>query len=156
MANELLTWKTPEFEKHKKSTGWYVWAAIFLFILLIYCIKTSNFLFAVILLMVSVIVVLFDFREANEVEFSITKTGVKFGEKIYPYEELGRFWIVYEPPEVKKLYVESKSVIQPRLAIPLDDIDPNKVRGILSEYLAEDLEEKDEPFADYLGRALKL
>jgi hypothetical protein len=52
--------------------------------------------------------------------------------------------------------VESKSVIQPRLAIPLDDIDPNKVRGILSEYLVEDLEEKNEPFADYLGRALKL
>ncbi len=152
----MISWEVPEFEKHKKSLGWYVAGGIVLLLLLIYCVKTANFLFAVILLMAAIIVVLYDFRESSNVEFALTSTGVKFGDKEYPYEDFTRFWIVYDPPEVKKLYLELKSLIQPRLVIPLEDKDPNEIRKILLEYVVEDLDEKDEPITDYLGRALKL
>jgi hypothetical protein len=156
MPKILISWEVPEFEKHKKSLGWYVTGGIVLLILLIYCIKTANFLFAVILLMAAIIIILYDFRESREVEFALTSSGVKFGEKEYPYENFKRFWIVYEPPEVKKLYLEFQSVAMPRLVVSFNDINPNEIRKFLLEYVAEDLEEKDEPFTDYLGRVLKL
>lgn len=156
MPKTLLSWKIPEFEKHRKSTMWYVIGGIVLVLLLWYCVATANFLFAVILLMAAVIVVLYDFHESNEVEFVLTESGIRFGEKVYPYDDFERFWIVYDPPEVKNLYLEFKSPVRSRLVVPLNDKDPNKIREILLEYVGEDLEEKDEPVTDYLGRVLKL
>ncbi len=156
MPQTLISWHVPEFEKHQKSRLWYIGAGIVMLILLVYCVKTANFLFAVILLMAAVIVVLYDMREAEEIEFAITSAGIKFGEKIYPFDEFGRFWIVYNPPEVKKLYLEFTSVVRPRLVIPLNNEDPNKIRETLLNYVHEDLEEKDEPVTDYLGRVLKI
>jgi|YNPNPStandDraft_1061719.scaffolds.fasta_scaffold33536_2 hypothetical protein len=156
MAKVLMSWQIQEFEKHKKSTLWYVVGGVILILLLWYCIATSNFLFAIILLMFAIITVLYDFYESKEIEFALTSAGVKFGEKMYSYEEFKRFWIVYEPTDVKKLYLEFNSVLKPRLAIPLNDIDPNKVRQILQGYVKEDLNETDEPLTDFLGRLFKL
>lgn len=156
MPQTLISWQVPEFPKYKKSRLWYIVGGIVLLFLLIYCIKTANFLFAVILLMAAVIIVLYDLHESKEVEFSITSTGIKFGEKFYPYEEFARFWLVYEPPELKNLYLEFKSVVKPRLCVPLNDQNPNEVRKFLTDYIAEDLDEKDEPFTDFLGRTLKI
>lgn len=156
MPQTLISWKIQEFEKHQKSRLWYIGAGIVMLVFLIYCVKTANFLFAVILLMAAVIVIIYDLRETEEVEFAITSAGIQFGDRIYPYDEFGRFWIVYEPSEVKKLYLEFTSAVRPRLAIPLNDEDPNKIRETLLNYVHEDLEEKDEPVTDYLGRVLKI
>ncbi|MBI4414887.1 MAG: hypothetical protein HY566_01455, partial [Candidatus Kerfeldbacteria bacterium] len=74
----------------------------------------------------------------------------------YSYKDLATFWVVYEPPEVKRLFFTFKSSIRPHLAVPIEDQNPVAIRKTLQRYITEDLEREGEPATDALGRALKL
>ena len=62
----------------------------------------------------------------------------------------------YEPDEAKTLFLEFKSGVRPRLAIPLQNKNPLKIRSILLAHLPEDVEREDEPLSEQLIRLLKL
>jgi len=78
------------------------------------------------------------------------------GTKFYPFSELEKYWIIYNPPEVKTLYFEPKNIIKHRLSVPLLDADPLLIRSYLNQYLFEDLDVEEEPLSDRLGRILKM
>lgn len=162
MANEmkhgktLICWKIQNFDKYKKSVLWYFVAGAIGIALLVYSVWTMNFLFAVIILMFAIIILLHDLRSPDEIECSVVEGGVVLGERLYKWNEFENFWIVYTPEEeVKNLYLELKGV-RPRIAIPLANQNPNKIREILSKFLVEDLEQEDEPLSEYIGRVLKI
>ncbi|NQU83795.1 MAG: hypothetical protein HQ536_03725 [Parcubacteria group bacterium] len=151
----LFFWDIHDFDKYEKTILWYVIAGILGIITLAYSIWTMNFLFAVIILMFAVIILLHDLRVPNLIKCSITETGIVFGSNLYKYSEFENFWILYEPPEIKNLYFEFKG-IKPRISIPLEKQDPNKIREILGKYLEEDLDKEGEPVTEYIGRILKI
>ncbi len=155
-GKKLISWNFPEFIKYERSRGWYVIALIIGGLLLLYAVVTVNFLFALIVIIVAVILFLKTSEEANNIEFTIYEAGIKVGEKFYEYKELKNFYLIYEPPEVKSLYLDFQSSLRPRLQIPLEDKNPVKVREILLDYLNEDLDKENEPISDGLGRILKL
>ncbi len=152
----LLSWEFPEFEQHQKTKSWYIWALIISGVLLIWAIATANFLFALIIIMVAAIVAISTVKKPAPMDFKIFEDGIFIGEKYYDYKKLKSFWLVYNPPEVKKLYLEFKTSIRPEISIPLKDTNPLKVRKILLEYLDEDLTKEDESTSDQIQRLLKL
>lgn len=154
--NILISWTFPEFIKHQRSKWWYVITFTLSALLLIYTIISANWLFALIIIMIDVILVILQHKEPMEVDFLITKKGVQMDQKFLPYKELDKFWLIYEPPSIKNLYLVTKSKLRPRLSIPLGDINPLKVRQILLEYLDEDLSKEDEPTSEALSRILKI
>jgi len=151
----LLSWRFAEFPSYERNTGWYIWGGIILIIFLIFSIWTSNFLFALITVMIAMTVLLFQ-RNNGQVQFEITEDGILLNKKFYSYEVLKNFYIIYQPPEVKTLYFEPKALLQPRIPISLEDQDPVKVREILLQYLEEDLDQEDEPLSDFFSRLFKL
>ena len=72
-----------------------------------------------------------------------------------PFKELKDFWIVYEPPFVKNLYIEHKNALTPRIVVPIEDADPVEIRRALLDYLDEN-GRTEEPLGDLLGRVFKL
>jgi hypothetical protein len=124
--------------------------------LLLFAIFTANFLFAMIIIIAAVILFLRHNEPAKNIIFTIYEDGIRVGNKFYEFKEIKDFYVIYEPPEVKSLYFEFKSVLQPRLQISLEDMNPIKVREILLDYLEEDLDQENEPLSDGLGRMLKL
>lgn len=151
----IFVWRINDFEKYQKSFMWYVLAIIAGLGLLVYAVFTANFLFAVIILMFAVIVLIQELREPNEITCCITENGVIIGERVYKYKEFENFWIIYEPPHLKNLYLEFKG-IKPRLSIPLKKQNPNDVRKFLCKYVVEDLEKEEEPLSEFIGRVLKI
>ncbi|MDP3784660.1 MAG: hypothetical protein Q8R12_01115, partial [bacterium] len=69
---------------------------------------------------------------------------------LYPYDDLKSFWLNYDPPHVKELYVISKKVLLPQLSIPLGQTDPNQIREHLLKFLEE--REIQESLADAIAR----
>ena len=69
--------------------------------------------------------------------------------------EIKKFWIIYEPPAIKNLHLEVKSVFKPNLIIPLQNQNPVEVRKFLKEHLEEDLEQESESTIEALKRVLK-
>ena len=112
-------------------------------------------MFGLITLITALIILLFH-QTNGKVEFQITEDGILVNQRFYEYKTLKNFYIIYEPPEVKTLYFEPKSIFSPRVPIDLGSQDPVKIREILKQYLAEDLERENEPLSDQTSRLLKL
>ena len=152
----LISWEFPEYTVPKRKKSWYVWAILSFTLLLLYAVLTANFLFGLIIIMTTIILFLYHHKEPLNVRFVITPDGISIDDKNYSFKELKKFWLIYEPPEVKNLYFEFKSSFKPMLVIPLLDQNPIKVRKILKGYLEEDLEKESESTIEALARVLKI
>ena len=156
-GDEIIGWEVPEYDKHERTKAWYITASIIAVLLLLYSFWTANFLFAVIIIITSLVIILHDGREPDMVRFSITDEGVVIGRKFYDFDEIKDFAIVYKPKQgVKNLYFEFKNALKHRLSIPLQDMNPLPIRENLLKYLKEDLERTDQPTSEGLAKILKL
>jgi len=152
-----ISWEIPEHEKYYRTRRWYIIAATVSLILLIFSFFTSNFLFAVIVIIAAFVLILRDGQEPNKINFSLTDEGVILGKKFYDYDVFKNFSIVYKPNlEIKNLYFEFKNPVHPRLSIPLLNMNPLPIRDNLLKYLAEDLERTDQPLSEALAKLFKL
>ena len=124
--------------------------------LIIWSLSQGNFLFAMIVIITVLIIILRAKREIPKVDFKITQDGIELGSSFYEWSRIKNFWIIYKPPEVKKLYFRLKATFPFSLSIPLEKQNPVKVRRILLKYALEDLSKEEESFADFLGRSLKI
>lgn len=154
---ETISWEVPEYETHERTRNWYIIAAVIGALLLVYAAITSNFLFAGIIIIGALVIILTDGKVPQKVRISLTDEGVEVGRKFYDYDEIKDFSIVYKPKlGVKNLYFEFKTVVKPRLSIPLLDRDPLIIRDKLLKYLQEDLERTDQPLSEGLAKMFKL
>ncbi len=162
-ATILKEWVIPEYTQHERGRGWFVAAGVVVFILAIISLWTPNFvfdrpnfMFLVIVLLAGVTVVVRHRQIPPLLTVILYEDGLAVGESFYTFRELGSFWIVYEPPEVKNLYFHFQSAWRPRLPVPLENENPVEVREILLKYLPEDLARESEPTSDAISRVLKL
>lgn len=154
-GKELLRWDIKEHHEHARGALWFVLAGAFAVAFLLYSIATRNFLFAFIIIMFGVILATHSLRPAREYSFGIAELGILLGERFYPWKDIARFWIIYQPPEVKTLYFDFDG-LRPRLAIALEETDPNDVRDILLSVIPEDTTKNEEPLTDKIARVLKI
>lgn len=152
----LLQWTFPEFTHHVRPRSWYISFLVVLALLLLFSILQKNYTFLMFLVLLALILVLRFRRAPLDVMFSIREEGVEVSRKFYPWREMKDFWILYRPPEVKKLYLEFKAVGRPSLDIAIQTQNPLKIRQLLSEHLLENTEREDEPGTDQLTRYLKI
>ncbi len=156
VGNTLLEWSVAEYEQHFRPTAWYVIMTIVGSILVGYAIFTDNFMFAIIIVLFAIILFLQSHQEPIVVPFRITELGIIINNRLYKYSELKDFFIIYRPPEVKMLFIETNSTVRPRLRVPLMDVNPNEVRELLLEFLEENLQKEEEPFSDMMARQWKI
>lgn len=149
-------WKVPEYEEYDRGPTWIIIMSLLALALIGFAVWSQNFLFALIVMLGGIIIFLQHNQEPIEVPFAVTELGVVVGGKFYPYKEIDAFFIVYDPPEVKKLYFETESSIKPLLKIQFRDQDPVEVRSTLKKYIPEDLEREEEPFGDEIARSFKI
>ncbi len=151
-----MSWEIPEYREHERGKRWYIAAIAIGALLLLYAVLTANFLFAIILLLAILIMAMHDRKKAPEVTFEIAGNSINVGVAHYSYNRFKSFWMYYEPSEATTLFLEFKSGIRPRLAIPLQNKNPLKIRSILLAHLPEDVGREDEPLSEQLIRLLKL
>ncbi len=152
----LLKWDFPSFHRYERGIGWYAGAALLTVGLFVYALVTRNFLFSIIVILIAVTMVARDFLQPVKVTFTVHEDGMTIGDREYRFREFSTFWIAYEPPDVKILYLTFKSGLRPSYPIPLQQENPLKVRTVLQKYVREDLEREAEDLTDRLGRLFKI
>ena len=155
-GKSVVSWQIDEYPRHERSVLWYVGATTIGLALLIYALVTLNFLFAFVIMMFGIIMLITATRTPGKITVAIKEDGIAVGRRFMPWKDLEKFWIIYEPPTVKSLYLDFKMMWRPHLAIPLGSNNPVAVRAALLKYLEEDLAKEDEPLSDYVGRLLKI
>lgn len=156
LGEEIFSWMVDEYERHERGPLWYALAFIFGVGLILYAMVSQNFLFAIIIIMSGVIIGLSTLREPRKIQFLLTTRGVGLGSEFTSYKQLRSFWILYEPPYTKDLYLDFRNPITPHLKVSLSDQDPLEVRSTLLEFLHEELSREQEPMSELIGRVLKL
>jgi len=152
----LMSWQFPEYLKPERSKLWFFWFFSAVILLLIYAMVTINFLFAIIVIIGAIIVLMRSKHQPNVVDFAITPDGLLVESKSFPFELIKDFYIIYKPKETKNLYFEFKSIVRPRIIIPLEDQNPLAVRDLLKQYLDENLEKEEEPASEAFRKLFKL
>jgi len=152
----VFAWEVAESHQALRSRRWYIVSALIALGLLVYAIWTFNFLFALIIVLTSLIIAADQLRGNKQTNFAITTNGITVDDHFYPYHEINNFWIIYQPPEAKYLYFDYKSKFRPKLMIPLENQNPVAIREFLLTYLFEDLAREHELFSDAVSRVLRL
>ncbi|MFH1946590.1 MAG: hypothetical protein ABIJ23_00310 [Candidatus Magasanikbacteria bacterium] len=148
----LHEWTILQYERHDRGTVWYILMMSLGLFLVFYGVITGNFLFSLIVVLFAIIMFLQSHQEPPQIPFLITELGVVVGGKFYEYAEFENFYIIYKPPHVKTLFLDTKSILHPMLRIPLLDINPIEIKHSLREFLPEDFEKEDEPLTDRAAR----
>lgn len=156
IGDVMYEWKIPEYKQHNRGPWWIIIMSTLGLILIGYGIWTGNFLFTLVIMLAGIVLFLQHHEDPIKVPFAITSLGIVIGNKFYSFNELDAFFIIYEPPEVKKLFFETDSKLKPLIAIPLKDQNPVKIRHYLRDYLPEDLDKEEEPLSETISRHWKL
>lgn len=155
-GDTFLTWEVDEYPKYQRSFFWYLGAALVGIGLLWYALATGNFLFALIVIIFGIVVILSGTRQPKRVLVALTEDGIELGTRFHPWHEFEAFWVVYDPPMTKNVYLTPRSTIQSSFALPLEEINPSAIREVLLSYLKEDKDKEDEPVMDVIARVLKI
>jgi hypothetical protein len=151
-GDTLHEWTIQEYQQHERGTAWYIFMIIVGLVLVLFSMFTGNFLFALIIILFAIILFLQSYQAPPQVPFKITELGVSINTRFYTWSEFENFYIIYQPPDVKTLFIETTSIFRPLLRIPLLDENPVEVRRTLRGYLEEDLEKEEEPMGDRFAR----
>lgn len=152
----ILSWTFPEFEQHARSRAWYLGAFAIFVISVALSAFSRNYTFIALLVLFAFVILVRLRRQPPDVQFAIREEGLEVGQRFYTWKELKEFWILYQPPQVKKVYFHFTSAIRPALDIALMDQNPLKLRQVLSERLQENTEFEEEPAGDQITRYLKI
>lgn len=153
---DRYVWESPMYQRHERGPKWYIILTLVALLLVGYAIWTANFLFAFIILLAAIILVLAGNEHPETMLIQIGDNGIVVNGDYLPYSKLHNFSIVYQPPHVRVLYVESKNPFRPRLRVSLGEQDPVEIRDHLRRYLKEDLALQDEHASDILGKLFKI
>ncbi len=133
----LLSWKAFSFLSSQKSNIWYVVVFVILVSLVALGLFSDNFPLAILAILIGLILYLFEKKEAQSFNFSVTTEGIVAQDRLYKFSSLENFWIFYEPGGKKDLSLKSAKNFIPYIHIPLGDVDPTLLRKILLEFIPE-------------------
>jgi hypothetical protein len=112
----------------------------------------DNILFAVFIVISTIVLFLRTLQKPREMTYSITQKGIWINKEFHGFRTLESFWIddQEDPP---LLLLKSKTLLMPLLSIPLEDVDHEALQAYLVLVLPE--VEMHEPFSkrimEYLG-----
>lgn len=144
----LIEWNTHEHSYNRKTSDWYwavgiiaVTAAILAFIF-------GNVLFGILILVASFALCLFAARVPHEIHCEINDRGIVIDNVMYPFVSLDSFWIAWDHGAYPKIILKSRKAVMPFIYVPIDEVDPEHVREILLNYIAET--EHSEPLGHHI------
>jgi len=148
MATEaLISWSAPEHFYTEKKPDWY-WAVGVITLAL----AAVSFIFGAVItgifvLVAAVALVLHASKPPRTLYYEINDRGIIAGDRLYPFLSLESFWVPHDelPP---KLIVKSRKLLMPLIVIYIDEIDPEEVREVMLNYIAET--EHHEPVLKHL------
>ncbi len=163
----LHQWSFPEFEHHQHGLGWKMSMTLLLLAGIGFSFWYRNITLAFLLFSFGIVLIAREMQGPEIMRVYIKEGGVELiledhhrdqkpATTTVAWKDIQRFWIIYQPPEIKNLYIRFISPFRNRLKIPLVNENPVEIRNTLNQFLDEDLSITEEPFTDLLARRLKL
>jgi len=153
---EPIRWSAPEYHYYRKDVSWYWLVIIVTIVLTALALWQKNFLFAVFIILASVLTIAWGRREPNVIDFTLSEKGLDVGNrKFYAYENLSGFAIIPAPedPELEELVIKHKSRLTGWMKIIIAGQRKEQIKNLLSRHLPEI--EYQESLTEHIARILR-
>lgn len=157
MEKGELSWEAPEFDYIEKEPFWFVSVGLFAAVLFLFALWQKNLLFAIFLLVATIVVFIWAKKKPGILTFILNENGLRVGDHdFYPWRDLEYFAILKSHEErdaLAELIIKRDKKTNPFLKIHIPPDQLNNIRGFLVKFLPE--EEYEESFPDAIGRIIK-
>lgn len=153
--NASISWTAPEHIKHNRGKLWKVIVAALLIAAIVTGVAHQAWTFSLAIVAFAVAYYLINKEPTKNVEVSISDIGIKVGKRKYPFTRIKSFWLIYEPPYTKALYVKVDGEWVVDIQIQLNKQDPSEVREFLIEKVPE-REGHNQSLTELFARILKI
>lgn len=149
-----ISWHAPEFPEYRKHPLWFVFFGILVAMLVLYGIYTKSWTTAIVFGLMGVLGLIYGSQKPRVVEIKLNGIGINVNSLTYSFKVIKKFWIIYEPSQIKVLYFETNAYLDRIVKIELEDQDPRIIKSFLKQYIEEDLD-GTESTVDLIARKLK-
>lgn len=150
-----ISWTAPEFESLDRGALWYLISLLIALALLGFSLWQGNFLFAVFVVVVEVVLLFFSQDNPREVSFKVSNSGLFIDKGITPWSSFHSFSISASDSEgFQDLVFQKEKSVSLDLKVRVKEADVDKIRNFLHNYLPE--VEHQDSLIDSLAKLLKL
>jgi hypothetical protein len=151
----IIFWEAVSVVHHEKSRLWYILAATFVLLAIIYFIFTDAASGAVAVIMLAGVYFLAINEKPRVIKVEINDLGIKVKDNFYAFSSIRFFWIIYNPPFTVTLNFATVGRIGRIITVQLGKQDPAEVRNFLRTQVPE-VEGKSEGFFESVGKVLRI
>lgn len=146
-----ISWSAPSTKK-SRSIDWYWTAGAIAVVLIGYALWTSNWLFALLILIAAATITLNHHKAPTSYTVEIRENGLVVNEGFLPYNRCASF-AVRMSEHKSSLVLYPKTILSGHITIPLGGMSPDTIHTALVEYLPEHPHEETwiEALADRIG-----
>lgn len=150
----LVGWKAPEYEIYNYTKVYYAVVGLILLGIIGYAIYTSDWFVLAIFTILAGFFIWYQQKSPQEKTYRITQLGLYEDNKFYQYNEIFSYWFLIDG-DYRALNIIFAKKYLPQLTILLHDIDPVKIREVLSKHIPEE-NTRTESMLDRLVRLFRL
>jgi hypothetical protein len=155
MGEVLYDFETPEFIHHRRGDNWFIGLGIFVILGVILGIYDNSLSVILLSIMIGSVYTLTSNITPKIINIKFTTFGVLWKEKFFLYQDIEKFWILWEPNEVQTLHIWLGKGILKEVIIPIENQKIDDIRNVLGYYLPEE-EKIKEPVSNIISRKFKL
>lgn len=140
-APGAISWSAAEYIEHDRSRRWYLMLVVGASVLALVAIfLLKDWIFAVLIVVMSAVVVMFAKRPPREINYTLTQEGLLIGQKFFAMDSFRSFGLVKEGAIWNVRLISNKRFVPPVTAYLPDDVG-EKVVDVLGALLPlEDIE----------------
>ncbi|MEK7207928.1 MAG: hypothetical protein AAB699_00080 [Patescibacteria group bacterium] len=136
MPSSRITWSAYDKLPDRHSPDWYFAVGIIALSLAVAAVLLDNLLFAVLIVISTVVLFLRTLQEPRLIQYELTNRGLWVNKEFRQFSAFDSFWIE-EAEGRPALLLKSKELTSPLWIIPLEGIEPETVRAAFADYLLE-------------------
>jgi len=147
----LIAWNAEEHIHIEKNNDWYWAVGIITITAAALAFIFNNVIFGILIIVGAFALVVHASKKPRNIHCEINDRGVVIDNILYPFLSLDSFWInAHHRPA--KIIIKSHKKFMPYINIYIDEVDPEEVRDILLNYIAET--EHHEPLSQKILESL--
>jgi hypothetical protein len=132
----LIEWSAPEHFHTEKNNDWYWSVGIITITAVALSFIFKDIIFGILLIVSAFALVVHASKKPRIVKCEINDRGVVIDNILHPFMNLESFWIdAHEQPP--RVLIKSYKTFMPYIKVYIEEVDPEKVRDILLNYIAE-------------------
>ena len=134
---KIFSWEALEYEEKSHSVDWFWGMGLTSLSITAISFYMDNFLFGIILILASLILIAFAIREPRMVEHSLTDEGLVVGTNFYSFADMKSFYIQEFDDGSSYIVISTRRSFLPKIIVTLSAHHPPLVREFLLKNVPE-------------------